>query len=83
MMTGEMEFETNFTFEAVRSEKSFLSTQILFVMFLFFVSIIIANLLIGLTVNKTEVLFKEAGVVRLEKTVLQIVGQVIYYFICH
>jgi hypothetical protein len=30
---------------------------------------------VGLTVSKTEELFKEAGVIRLEKTVLQIVGQ--------
>jgi hypothetical protein len=28
-----------------------------------------------LTVSKTEELFKEAGVIRLEKTVLQIAGQ--------
>jgi len=76
MMTGEMDFEDNFTFEAVRPERSVLSTQIMYVLFLFFVSIIIANLLIGLTVNKTEVLFKEAGIVRLNKTVLQIVAQV-------
>ena len=37
-------------------------------------SIIISNLIIGLTVNQTEELFKEAGVIRLEKTVLQILG---------
>ena len=48
------------------------STQVLFIIFLLMVSIIVSNLIVGLTVNKTEELFKEAGVIRLEKTVLQV-----------
>ena len=76
MMIGEFELEDYFIWEAVEPEGSYVTTQILFVLFLVFVSIVIANLLVGLTVSKTEELFKEAGVIRLEKTVLQIVGQV-------
>ena len=50
------------------------SKQLLFVVFLLMISIIVSNLIVGLTVNKTEELFKEAGIIRLEKTVLQVKG---------
>ena len=48
------------------------TTQIMFVAFLFVITITISNLIVGLTVNRTEALFKEAGVIRLMKTVLQV-----------
>ena len=38
------------------------------------VNIVVANLLIGLTVSKTDELFKKAGIVRLQKTVNQIIA---------
>ncbi len=44
----------------------------MFVAFLFVITITISNLIVGLTVNRTEALFKEAGVIRLMKTVLQV-----------
>ena len=53
-------------------DKGFVTTQILFVLFVFFISIVLVNLLVGLTVSKTEELFKEAGIYRLEKTILQV-----------
>ena len=42
-----------------------------FLLFLFMVTIVISNLLIAMTVSKTEELFKRAGVIRLKKTVVQ------------
>ncbi len=39
----------------------------MFVLFFFMVSIIVSNLIIGLTVSKTEELFREAGVMKNEK----------------
>ena len=51
-----------------------MSTQLAFFLFLLIGNIVIANLLIGLTVNKTELLFKKAGVVRLETMVHQVHG---------
>ena len=36
------------------------------------VTIVISNLLIAMTVSKTEELFKRAGVIRLKKTVVQV-----------
>ena len=50
------------------------SAQVAFFLFVLIGNIVIANLLIGLTVSKTEELFKRAGVIRLEKTVNQIIG---------
>ncbi len=48
------------------------TVQALFIFFVFLITITISNLIVGLTVNKTEALFKEAGVIRLKKTVLQV-----------
>lgn len=73
MMIGEFDFDDNFTWHGIKeSGHSNGSSQILFVVFLFLASITIANLIVGLTVSKTEEIFKEAGVIRLEKTVLQV-----------
>ena len=64
MMVGEFEFQQNFLYNPSHNDNGQISTQLLFVSFLFVGNLVIANLLIGLTVNKTEVLFKQAGVVR-------------------
>ena len=47
MMIGEFELEEYFIWEAVKSEAAYVSTQILFVIFLVFVCIVIANLLVA------------------------------------
>ncbi len=72
MMIGEFDLSSYFTVEQARLDEGQFSTQLLFIFFIIFVSIVISNLLVGLTVSKTEELFKEAGVIRLEKTVLQV-----------
>ena len=46
MMIGEFELEDYFIWEAVKSESAYVTTQILFVIFLIFVCIVIANLLV-------------------------------------
>ena len=75
MMAGEFEFETHFLpVEGPDGKSSNSTTQIVFILFLFVVSIVISNLLIAMTVSKTEELFKKAGVIRLEKTVGQVKG---------
>ena len=74
-MTGEFEFEDNFLpVKGPQGKGSNGTTQIVFILFLFVVSIVISNLLIGMTVSKTEELTKKAGVIRLEKTVGQVKG---------
>ena len=72
MMIGELEFSDSFTWAAAAAEGAQVSCQVLFVLFLIFLTIIIMNLLLGLTVSKTEELFKTAGLIRLEKTAKQI-----------
>ena len=72
MMIGELDYENNFTWNAVSKSKAFVSTQILFIMFLLLVTVVIMNLLIGLTVSQVEELRLKAGVRRLKKTVEQV-----------
>ena len=48
MMIGEFELEEYFIWEAVKTEGGYVTTQILFVLFLIFVCIVIANLLVSL-----------------------------------
>ena len=48
------------------------TTQIIFVMFVVFVSIILMNLLLALTVSETDKLQNDGDLIRLEKTVNQI-----------
>ena len=74
MMVGEFDFQSNFLFESSLLDYGQISTQLAFFFFLLIGNIVIANLLIGLTVNKTELLFKKAGVVRLETMVHQVHG---------
>ena len=64
MMTGELEFDEYFEWRSSANEFAAGTTQILFILFLVFVSIVIANLLIALTLSKTEDVAKEATVLR-------------------
>ncbi len=47
----------------------------MFVLFFFMVSIIVSNLIIGLTVSKTEELFREAGVKNEKKKLIAYGGR--------
>ena len=79
MMTGEFDLQDNFLTNSSANDFGTGSTQVAFVLFLLVGNIVIANLLIGLTVNKTEELFKKAGVLRLEKTVNQVHGLGLFF----
>ena len=75
MMVGELDFRETFLphlQDSVygQSGKAFIS--IFFFLFVAIMSIVMVNLLIGLTVNKTEELSKLADIVRLEKIVDQV-----------
>jgi len=75
MMIGELEFAEYFTWDAVKetgTSYSNIFTQLVFIMLLVLISMIISNLVIGLTVNNTRELFKIAGIYRLGKTLRQI-----------
>lgn len=78
MMIGEFEFEDNFTFKQNnevnnnRATSADGSVQIIFFLFILLVSIILANLIVGLTVNKTEELFERADHYQNIKEVKQI-----------
>lgn len=50
MMIGEFEFDQYFTWKAVKEEYAYVSAQILFVSFIFFGSIVIANLLVSIMI---------------------------------
>ena len=75
MMIGEFDYNESFTWDAVTETGGVYSniiTQLVFILLILLVSIIIANLIIGLTVNNTRELYQEAGFYRLGKTVIQI-----------
>ena len=72
MMVGEFDLGDNFLWTQSLQDNGQGSTQVAFVLFLLIGNIVIANLLVGLTVSKTEELFKIAGIYRLGKTVHQI-----------
>ena len=74
MMTGEFDLDDYFHWDETKDDFGHMSAQLIFVLFIVFVSIVIGNLLIALTVSKTEELFKKAGTIRLEKTVIQVTG---------
>jgi hypothetical protein len=74
MMSGEFDFEDNFLWQSVEGKGSNGTAQAVFLFFFFIVSIVISNLLIGMTVSKTEELFKKAGLIKLEKMAEQIMG---------
>ena len=73
-MSGEFDLSDNFLINPSMEDNAQGSTQLIFVCFLVVGNIVIANLLIGLTVSKTEEMFKSAGILRLQKTVEQIIA---------
>ena len=76
MVAGEFGFEYYFTIDKVRSEGGSFSspiTQMFYVMAIGLLSIIISNLIIGLTVQDIIMLQDEASVYRLHKTMLQVI----------
>lgn len=72
MMVGELDFVDNFTVD--KSGDSEVTLQLMFLLFVIFVSIIIANLIIGLTVSEIDDLYNEARAIRLHKMVTQLVN---------
>ena len=70
MMLGELEFGSYFAYYKVESSGgSNVSTQLLFILFCFSFAIIVANLLVALTINATDELFKEGGAKQSKKKV--------------
>ena len=74
MMSGEFDLSDNFLMNPTMEDNAQGSTQLIFVCFLVVGNIVIANLLIGLTVSKTEEMFKSAGILKLQKTVELIIA---------
>ena len=73
MMIGELDYEDNFTTDrSLASDHAVVSTQILYTFFLILVSIITANLIIGMTVGKIAELEKCARSMQLENSVIQV-----------
>ena len=85
MMIGEYDFQSTFKYGSIREAQVISSAdsafvrvgfpslvQLVFILMLFLVSIIIANLKTGLIVKKIRELFKTAGIYKLEKMVSQI-----------
>lgn len=68
-MLGEFEYYENFSWDAASIDKGYVSVQLLFILSFGFMTIIIMNLLIGLTVTKLDDLLKEAEIIRSEKMV--------------
>ena len=79
MMVGEFNFGDVFTNSGIRYHWT---TQVMFVLFLLFVSIIIMNLLIGLAISNISGQFESAGVYRLKMTVLliRLIEDVVFAF---
>lgn len=72
-MTGELEYQDNFTVDdSMANDYIVGSLQIIFVLFVVLVTIIVANLIIGLTVSEIDKLYKEARAIRLKKLVMQV-----------
>ena len=69
LLAGEFEYYDNFSWDASLFDKAKVSVQLLFVLSFAFMTIIIMNLLIGLTVSKLEELSRHANIIRLEKMV--------------
>jgi len=69
MMAGEFDFYDNFSNDASIDDHAFGSNQVLFLLSFGFVTIIIMNLLIGLTVSKLEELANKGAVYRLQQII--------------
>ena len=73
MFLGEMEFSGTFTWDAVRQTNGLNGTaQIMFILFVIMVSIIINNLLIGLTVSDTKEILDQANSIYLRRIVMDL-----------
>ena len=76
MMIGELDFADNFTWDVIEEQQlgtlSNIVTQLFFIGIVFLVSIVISNLIIGLTVQNITQLQREAIIYRLQKTLEQI-----------
>ena len=82
MMIGELDYADNFTVDgSLASDDTVGTLQIMFALFVFFITIIIANLIIGLTVSEIEVLYNEARAIRLEKMVTQVIHDMLDYIL--
>ena len=75
MMLGEFDYEDHFTLDESKegTDWSIGSLQIIFILFLVLVSIIVQNLIIGLTVSEIETLFKKAKSIQLEQLVREVI----------
>lgn len=70
MMSGEFDFDDNFVF----NDRENLLAQAVFFVFFITMTIVLTNLLIGMTVSKTEELLKQANMIKLNKMVAQILN---------
>ena len=74
MFLGEMEFSGTFTWEAVNDANGLnFTAQIMFILFVIIVSIIINNLLIGLTVSDTKEILDQANTRYIKRIVKDLV----------
>jgi hypothetical protein len=75
MLIGELEYEGNFMSPASEEPgpKPIVSTQLILVFFLLFISIVVMNLLVGLAVSEIDVVREKANQISLELTVEEIV----------
>ena len=71
-MAGELELDNYFLWTEPFKGSGDFSLQALYIMFLIFVTIIIANLMIAMTVNQTDDLVRKALVIRLKENVYMI-----------
>ena len=75
MMIGELDYTDTFAVDRSREESDWTigSIQIIYTLFVVLVSIIIHNLILALTVNEVDVLFKRARSIQLEHLVRQVI----------
>ena len=79
MMVGELEYVDNFTWKSSSDNSSYGSNQIFFLIFLIAISIIIVNLLVGLTIGEVGVLRTRARAIRLKKMAVEIIRMEDFY----
>ena len=72
MMTGELDYGDRFLYNSEEFGSG--SVQVALFLFIMIVNIVISNLLVGLTVSETDKIFNKAGILRLKRTVSQIVA---------
>ena len=76
MMLGEFDFDSNFVDDGhdEHSAESLITAQLFFVLFYLLVSIVLSNLIVGMTVSKTEELFKQATEIKMVAIAKEIIG---------